>query len=81
MKIEQNGKTLYHIQSVTDWHDEPYDLFVWAKDEKEISDNLKDLYKNDYENIDVDNTEINDLIDNSNIYIVYAETAKGDKNA
>lgn len=78
MKIEQNGKTLYHIQSVTDWHDEPYDLFVWARDRKEISDNLKDLYKSDYESID--ETELNDLIDNSHVYMVYAETVKGVNN-
>jgi hypothetical protein len=74
MKIEQNGKTLYHIQSVSEWHEEPYDLFVWAKDEKEVTENLKGIYKNDYE--DIDDTELADMIDNSSIYIVYGEEVK-----
>ena len=28
MKIEQDGKTLYHIQSISDYTDEPMDYFV-----------------------------------------------------
>lgn len=74
MKLEQNGKTLYHLQSVTDWHDEPYDLFVWAKDEVEISNNLKDIYLNEY--LVKHEAEINDLMENTNIYTVYAESIK-----
>jgi hypothetical protein len=59
---------------VSEWHEEPYDLFVWAKDEKEVTENLKGIYKNDYE--DIDDTELADMIDNSSIYIVYGEEVK-----
>ena len=72
MKQEKDGKTLYHVQSITDWHDDPYDMFVWAKGESHVRENLKKLYLDDCG--DIDNTELNDLVDNSNMYTVYAET-------
>lgn len=71
MKQEKDGKTLYHVQSITEWHDDPYDMFVWAKSESDITKKLKKLYKEDCG--DIDNTELNDLIENSNVYTVYAE--------
>ena len=72
MKVEKDGKTLYHIQSITDWHEDAYDMFVYANNESEVMGNLERLYRNDYE--DIGETELRDLIDNSNIYTLYAET-------
>ena len=71
MRVEKNGKTLYHVQSITDWHDDAYDMFVWANSERDITDKLEQLYKDDCE--DIDETELLDLIENSNVYTVYAE--------
>ena len=72
MKVEKNDKTLYHIQSITEWHDDPYDMFVWATDEMSVTKNLKQLYKNDIYD-EIDDTELKDLIENTNIYTVYAD--------
>ena len=72
MKVEKDGKTLYHIQSMTDWRDGAYDMFVYASSESEVMGNLERLYRDDYG--DIDETELRDLIDNSNIYTLYAET-------
>lgn len=71
MKVEKDGKTLYHVQSITEWHDEPYDMFVYAKSEYDVTKKLKKLYKDDCG--DIDKEELDDLIENSNIYTVYAE--------
>ena len=71
MKVEKDGKTLYHVQSITDWHKDAYDMFVYASSESEVNSNLERLYRDDY--IDIDETELRDLIDNSNIYTLYAE--------
>jgi len=74
MKQEKNGKILYHVQSATDWQEEPFDLFIYAKDEKTISDNLKQLYIDDTGLNEIDNSdELTDLIENTNIYTIYAE--------
>lgn len=73
-QVNSNGKTLYHIQSITDWHDDPYDMFVYADNESEVRKNLKQLYTEDCG--DIDETELKDLIDNTNIYTVYADEIK-----
>lgn len=72
MKVEKDGKTLYHVQSITDWRDDAYDMFVYASSESEVNSNLERLYRDDYG--DIDETELRDLVDNSNIYTLYAET-------
>ncbi len=72
MKQEKDGKTLYHIQSITDWHEDAYDMFVYASSESEVRSNLERLYRDDCG--DIDETELRDLVDNSNIYTLYAET-------
>jgi hypothetical protein len=69
--LEKDGKTLYHVQSVTDWHDDPYDMFVWGTNQYEVQKHLRKLYKNDYG--EIDRQELNDLVDNSNVYTVYPE--------
>lgn len=71
MKQEKDGKTLYHVQSITEWHDDPYDMFVWANSEGEITKKLRKLYKEDCG--DIGKAELDDLVDYSNIYTVYAE--------
>lgn len=72
MKVEKDGKTLYHIQSVTDWHDEPYDMFVYAKTEGEVVGNLRKLYIEDC-SCELSDSKLDDLVEYSNIYNVYAE--------
>jgi hypothetical protein len=72
MKQEKDGKTLYHVQSITDYHDDPYDMFVWGKNEYEVEKQLKKLYKDDL-GFGSDTDEIANLIANTNIYTVYAE--------
>ena len=72
MKVEKDGKTLYHIQSITDWHEDAYDMFVYASSESEVRNNLERLYRNDY--ADIGEPELRDLIDNTNIYTLYTET-------
>ena len=72
MKQEKDGKTLYHVQSITDWHDNAYDMFVYAKSESDVTKKLKKLYTEDFGG-EIDSTELKDLIENSNIYTVYAE--------
>lgn len=81
MTVEQNGKVLYHIQSVN-WNDQAYDIFVWARYRSNVTENLRQLFLNDYE--DIEEPELNDLIENASVYTVYAvnaETVKGVKNA
>ena len=74
MKVQQNGKTLYHVQSVTDWHDEPYDMFVFSKNPpNEIELRRLLTEDSDFTEEDVDKQEINDLIKCANAYTVYTE--------
>ena len=47
-------------------------MFVYASSESEVSSNLERLYRDDCG--DIDETELRDLVDNSNIYTLYAET-------
>lgn len=70
MEIKKRNKTLYHVQSTSNWQDEPYDIFVYAKSASEVRENLAKLYQDDYGDIDKDSLE--DLIDTTNIYTVYA---------
>lgn len=68
--VERNGKTLYHVQSLTEWHDDPYDMFVWGKDCYEVEKGLRKLYEAELEGID-NPQEIIDLVNNSNVYTIY----------
>lgn len=67
------GKLLYHIQSLTDWH-EPVDMFAFANhepDEIEIRAYiLEELSLNETKDIEA----IDDLVVCARVYYVYAHT-------
>lgn len=67
-----NMKRLYHIQSITDWSDEPYDLFVWSEQWPTAKD-IMQLYLNEREDLKKDDPEVLDFMENHNVYTVYAE--------
>jgi len=69
--ITRNNKKLYHVQSVTDWHDEPYDIFVFSELEPNQKE-LTELFKDDLGYFRDNNPELKDLVNNANIYTVYA---------
>jgi hypothetical protein len=73
MKLEINGKTLWHIQSITDWHDEPYDTFILS-DKEPSQEQLSKLYRAEL-GLDSDD-EVKDLLENANVYTVCAEEIK-----
>lgn len=73
MKVEINGKTLYHIQAVTDWSDEPYDIFTLA-DHYPSREEVKKLYIEDRfngEDTEGNDQEIADFVIYHNVYTVY----------
>lgn len=81
MKVEINGKTLYHIQAVTEWSDDPYDIFLWADHfptRYEIKEAyIRDRFGSEEEPADND-TEIQDFMESHNVYTIYAEEIKGE---
>lgn len=67
------GKVLYHVQSLTDWH-EPCDIFVFADHEPDMTE-LQMLIVQDLgldENEDVE--AIDDFVECARVYTVYLET-------
>lgn len=64
-------KTLWHIQAVTDWHNEPYDMFLIS--EKEPTYEQCTVLYCEEQGIDFDDEEAQDFNNNCNIYSVYAE--------
>ena len=65
-----NQKRLYHIQSVTDWSDEPFDTFVWS-DHFPTIEEVSRLYKDEW--VDLSAGQLKDYLDSYNVYTVYAE--------
>lgn len=71
MQVEQNNKTLYHLQSVmVDYRDYPYDIFVFSEKEPTI-EQCKKLYKEDV-GFKIGNLEIKDFVENLEINKVCA---------
>ena len=74
MEVKNNdGKVLYHVQSLTDWH-EPCDIFVFANHEPDTLE-LRALIAQDLgldENEDVE--AIDDFVECARAYTVYPET-------
>lgn len=78
MKVEQDGKTLYHMQNTVMGSDGvPFDVFVWCDHYPTIDDCRKafeleyaDGYSDDKEAYD---QAMQDWLDNLTVYIIYAE--------
>ena len=71
MRVEQNDKTLWHIQNMNICSDGgAYDMFLWAKDEPTQED-LEKAFREDY--IDADDELVKEWLTSSNVYAVYAE--------
>lgn len=67
MKVEKDGKTLYHIQSTTEYTDYPIDLFLYA-DHQPTEAECKQAF------IDEDCEDwVDDIMANYDVYTVYAE--------
>lgn len=71
MEVKQNDKCLRHIQSVTEYRDEPVDIFVFSENEP-TEEQVRQLVIDDMGCDDCDD-EIDDIMEHYNIYTVYAE--------
>ena len=72
MKVERDGKTLYHIQNRVLGSDGfPLDTFVWCDHEPNTAD-LKTVWLEIYE--DLGDDALNEWLTSSEIYPVWAET-------
>ena len=70
MRVEQNGKTLYHIQNMNICSDgSAYDMFLWAKDEP-TQEELAKAFIEDYGD---DKRMAEEWLTSSEVYAVYAE--------
>lgn len=74
MEVKNNdGKVLYHVQSLTDWH-EPCDIFVFANHEPSAPEQraliAQDLGLDENEDVEA----IDDLVECARVYTVYPET-------
>lgn len=70
MRVEINGKTLWHVQNMNITSDgSPFDTFVWS-DHELTEDELATIIR---EEIDADEDTVDEFITTSDIYPVYAE--------
>lgn len=74
MEVNNNeGKVLYHVQSLTDWH-EPCDIFVFANHEPDMAELrtliVQNLGLNENEDVEV----IDDFVECARVYTLYPET-------
>lgn len=70
MQSEQNGKKLYHVQSITDYSEDTIDYFIWA-DHFPTEQDVRKVITNDFD--DGNDERIEDIFNNHNVYSVYAE--------
>ena len=71
MRVEQNDKTLWHIQNMNICSDDSaYDMFLWAKNEP-TREELEKAFREDY--IDADDELVEEWLTSSDVYAVYAE--------
>ena len=68
MKLEKDGKTLYHIQSISDYTDEPMDYFVLL-DRFPTRDDVLVAIQDDFD--DKNDPWIDEILENHNVYTVY----------
>lgn len=71
MKVEFNGKTLWHVQANIDWHDDTYDMFIFSETEP-TKEQIKKLYIEE-NGREIDDEEIKEFLEYSNTYTVYAD--------
>lgn len=68
MEAKHNGKTLYHVQSLSGYTDEPMDYFIWA-DHFPTKQEVRQVIQEDFGD---DDSWVDDIFDNHNVYTVYA---------
>lgn len=74
MKVEIEGKTLYHIQNRNIGSDGyPLDAFVWS-DHKLTDEDLKKVLLKEYEQYEDYENAVEEWLTSSEIYPVWAET-------
>lgn len=66
-----NQKMLYHVQSISDYSDDPLDYFIWA-DHIPTYDEVKKVISEDFDP-DSDKEWVKEIMNNYNVYTVYAE--------
>lgn len=67
MKIEKDGKTLYHVQSLMEYKYYPIDLFLYADHYPTEAECRQAFIDEDYEDW------IDNIMDNYEVYTLYAE--------
>lgn len=70
MQPIKDNKKLYHIQSISDYSDEPMDYFIW-KDGIPTEEDITNIVRADFE--DEEDGMIEEIASNCNVYSVYAE--------
>lgn len=69
MKVEKNGKTLWHIQNMSICSDgTPYDMFLWGENEP-TKEELRKAFAEDYG--EDEGCEMDEWLTSSDVYAVY----------
>ena len=74
MQVTKDNKTLYHIQSITDYSDEPMDYFIWSE-RQPTKEQIRKLVEEDLPD-EAEKYLVTDVVNNSNVYTVWAEEAE-----
>ena len=71
MRVEHDGKTLWHIQNMNICTDGgAYDMFLWSENEPTQAE-LEKAFREDY--IDAEDELVEEWLTSSEVYAVYAE--------
>lgn len=72
--VNEKSETLYHVQSVSDWTEDPVDIFIFANEEPDRS-KIRQLIANEL-GLDLSDSgyrkQIDALSSGANTYTVYA---------
>lgn len=69
MRVEKDGKTLWHIQNMNICSDgTPYDMFLWSENEP-TKEELRKAFAEDYG--EDEGCEMNEWLTSSDVYAVY----------
>lgn len=69
MRVEKNGKTLWHIQNMNICSDgTPYDMFLWSENEP-TKEELRKAFAEDYG--EDEGCEMDEWLTSSDVYAVY----------
>lgn len=70
MKVEKDGKTLWHIQNMNICSDgTPYNMFLWSENEP-TKEELRKAFAEDYG--EDEGCEMDEWLTSSNVYAVHA---------